>query len=76
VARPLVANPQFIEVHRLACFPSGRHDVVFDLMIHDLDVVLSLVDSDVEAIDAVGSSDRPGGHRQRRVRFKNGCTPT
>ena len=55
-ARPLVADPRFIEVHRLGVFPerSLDIDVVFDLMIHDLDVVLSLVGSEVESIDAVG----------------------
>ena len=48
-ARPLLADPRFIEVHRLGTFPerSLDIDVVFDLMIHDLDVVLSLVPSDV-----------------------------
>ena len=56
VARPLLTDPRFIEVHRLGTFPerSLDIDVVFDLMIHDLDVVLSLVGSDVESIDAVG----------------------
>src|SRR5215468_3958287 len=49
-ARPLLADPRFIEVHRLGTFPerSLDIDVVFDLMIHDLDVVLSLVNADVE----------------------------
>ena len=55
-ARPLLADPRFIEVHRLGTFPerSLDIDVVFDLMIHDLDVVLSLVQSEVESIEAVG----------------------
>ena len=55
-ARPLLADPRFIEVHRLGTFPerSLDIDVVFDLMIHDLDVLLSLVTSDVESIEAVG----------------------
>jgi predicted dehydrogenase len=55
-ARPLLVDPRFIEVHRLGTFPerSLDIDVVFDLMIHDLDVVLSLVKSEVESIDAVG----------------------
>ena len=41
-ARPLLVDPRFIEVHRLGTFPerSLDIDVVFDLMIHDLDVVL------------------------------------
>jgi predicted dehydrogenase len=42
---PLVTAPRFIEVHRLGVFPdrSLDIDVVFDLMIHDLDIVLALV---------------------------------
>ena len=53
---PLVTSPRFIEVHRLGVFPerSLDIDVVFDLMIHDLDVILSLVRSDVVSIEAVG----------------------
>jgi predicted dehydrogenase len=77
VAQPLVANPRFIEVHRLGVFPerSLDIDVVFDLMIHDLDVVLSLVDSEVESIDAVGVPVLTGrvDIANARVRFKNGC---
>ena len=77
-ARPLLVDPRFIEVHRLGAFPdrSLDIDVVFDLMIHDLDVVLSLVDSEVEAIDAVGVpvlTDRVD-IANARVRFANGCT--
>jgi predicted dehydrogenase len=77
VARPLVANPRFIEVHRLGVFPerSLDIDVVFDLMIHDLDIVLSLVDSEVESIDAVGVPVLTGrvDIANARVRFANGC---
>jgi predicted dehydrogenase len=55
-ARPLIHAPRFIEVHRLGTFPdrSLDIDVVFDLMIHDLDLVLSLVGDEVRSIDAVG----------------------
>lgn len=55
-ARAHLHAPRFIEGHRLGTFSprSLDIDVVFDLMIHDLDVVLSLVDSPVERIDAVG----------------------
>lgn len=55
-ARPLVQAPRFIEVHRLGTFPerSLDIDVVFDLMIHDLDVVIDLVGTEVESIEAVG----------------------
>ena len=76
-ARPLLTDPRFIEVHRLGTFPerSLDIDVVFDLMIHDLDVVLSLVNSDVESIDAVGVPVLTGkvDIANARLRFRNGC---
>jgi predicted dehydrogenase len=53
---PLVTSPKFIEVHRLSAFPdrSLDIDVVFDLMIHDLDVIVSMVGADVTSIEALG----------------------
>jgi len=76
-ARPLVTDPRFIEVHRLGTFPerSLDIDVVFDLMIHDLDVVLSLVDSDVESLEAVGVPviTNRVDIANARLRFANGC---
>jgi predicted dehydrogenase len=76
-ARPLLTDPRFIEVHRLGTFPerSLDIDVVFDLMIHDLDVVLSVVASEVESIDAVGVPVLTGrvDIANARVRFANGC---
>jgi predicted dehydrogenase len=76
-ARPMLTDPRFIEVHRLGTFPerSLDIDVVFDLMIHDLDVVLSLVKSEVEAIDAVGVPVLTGrvDIANARLRFANGC---
>jgi predicted dehydrogenase len=76
-ARPLLVNPRFIEVHRLGAFPerSLDIDVVFDLMIHDLDVVLSLVPSEVESIEAVGVPVLTGrvDIANARLRFANGC---
>lgn len=76
-ARPLLVDPRFIEVHRLGTFPerSLDIDVVFDLMIHDLDVVLSLVDSAVESIEAVGVPVLTGrvDIANVRLRFANGC---
>ncbi len=53
---PLVTRPMFFEVHRLSMFSprSLDVDVVLDLMIHDLDVVLSFVNSPVEEVRAVG----------------------
>jgi predicted dehydrogenase len=76
-ARALLTDPRFIEVHRLGTFPerSLDIDVVFDLMIHDLDVVLSLVQSDVESIAAVGVPVLTSrvDIANARVRFANGC---
>ena len=77
VASTLLTNPRFIEVHRLGAFPdrSLDIDVVFDLMIHDLDVVLSLVDSEVTAIEAVGVPVLTGrvDIANARLKFANGC---
>jgi len=76
-ARPMLTDPRFIEVHRLGTFPerSLDIDVVFDLMIHDLDVLLSLVDAEVESIDAVGVPVLTGkvDIANARLRFTNGC---
>jgi predicted dehydrogenase len=76
-ARPHLTDPRFIEVHRLGVFPdrSLDIDVVFDLMIHDLDVVLSIVRSDVESVDAVGVPVLTGrvDIANARLRFTNGC---
>ncbi|PYR62331.1 MAG: hypothetical protein DMF91_07320 [Acidobacteria bacterium] len=76
-ARERLTDPRFIEVHRLGTFPerSLDIDVVFDLMIHDLDVVLSLVKSDVDSIEAVGVPVLTGrvDIANARLRFANGC---
>ena len=55
-ARAHLVHPRFIEVHRLGTFPerSLDIDVVFDLMIHDLDLLLSIVDEPVVSVEAVG----------------------
>ena len=76
-ARPAVDHPRFVEVHRLGTFPerSLDIDVVFDLMIHDLDLVLSIVQSEVESIEAVGVpvlTDR-FDIANARLRFASGC---
>ena len=70
-------NPMFIEAHRLAAFnPRGTDvSVVLDLMIHDLDLILSCVHSDVEEIRATGVSilsDNPD-IANVRLQFKNGA---
>ncbi len=76
-ARPLVSAPRFVEVHRLGTFPdrSLDIDVIFDLMIHDLDVLLSLVGSDVAAVDAVGVNvlTPKVDIANARLRFESGC---
>ncbi len=77
VALPLVTKPLFIEVHRLAAFSprSLDIDVVFDVMIHDLDVVLAVVQSEPVSIEAVGVpvlSDR-SDIANARIRFESGC---
>ena len=74
---PLVTSPRFIEVHRLGVFPdrSLDIDVVFDLMIHDLDVILSLVRSEVSSIEAVGVPVLTPRYdiANARLRFESGC---
>ena len=74
---PRVSTPRFIEVHRLGAFPdrSLDIDVVFDLMIHDLDVILAMVKSDVVAIEAVGVPVLTDKFdiANARLRFANGC---
>ena len=76
VALPLAKNPRFIEVHRLGVFTARSLDidVVFDLMIHDLDVVLAMVQSEVMAIEAVGVPVLTGkvDIANARIRFKSG----
>ena len=76
-ARERLTAPRFIEVHRLGTFPdrSLDIDVVFDLMIHDLDVILSIVGSPVAAIDAVGVPVLTPkiDIANVRLRFENGC---
>lgn len=55
-AQKIVSNPMFFEVHRLGIFTprSLDIDVVYDVMIHDLDILLSLVEGDVVDLKAVG----------------------
>ncbi|HQW91833.1 MAG TPA: Gfo/Idh/MocA family oxidoreductase, partial [Ferruginibacter sp.] len=72
-----VLQPMFIEVHRLAQFnPRGTDvSVILDLMIHDIDIILSLVKSNVNSISANGvavMSDTPD-IANVRIEFDNGC---
>jgi predicted dehydrogenase len=77
IALQLVTAPRFIEVHRLSAFPdrSLDIDVVFDLMIHDLDVILAIVGPDVVSIEAVGVPVLTGKYdiANVRLRFASGC---
>jgi predicted dehydrogenase len=70
-------KPLFIESHRLAPFNPRANDVsvVLDLMIHDIDIILALVDSEVERIDASGTAVLTSGTdiANARLLFKNGC---
>lgn len=73
-----VKNPCFIESHRLGPF-SGRGaevDVVLDLMVHDIDIILSLVNSKVKQFQAVGIPilTRTLDIANARIEFENGCT--
>ncbi len=74
---PLITQPMFFEVHRLSVFTprSLDVDVVLDLMIHDLDVVLSFVESPVKEIRAVGLPILSGKVDIANVRmeFDSGC---
>lgn len=74
---PLVTSPRFIEVHRLGAFPdrSLDIDVVFDLMIHDLDVILAMVRSEVTSLEAVGVPVLTPRYdiANARLRFASGC---
>jgi predicted dehydrogenase len=76
-AKDLKLNPMFIEVHRLAQFnPRGTEvSVILDLMIHDIDVILSLVKSEVKSISASGvavMTETPD-IANVRIEFNNGC---
>lgn len=76
-AKEAINNPMFIETHRLAEFnPRGTDvPVVLDLMIHDIDIILSVVPSKVKAIHASGIaviSNSPD-IANARLEFENGC---
>jgi len=75
--QPTLTVPRFIESARLAPFKHRGTDVdvVLDLMIHDIDLILSIVRSPVVAVDAIGSSVFSGeiDIANARLRFANGC---
>lgn len=76
-ALPHVTAPKFIEVHRLSPFPerSLDIDVIFDLMIHDLDIVRAMVQSEVVDLEAVGVPVLSPRFdiANVRLRFESGC---
>lgn len=75
-----ITRPLYIEAARIAPFkPRGTDvSVILDLMIHDLDLVLALVDSQISSVDAVGAavSSVHEDIANARVRFENGCVAT
>ena len=72
-----ISRPLYIEATRIAPFkPRGADvSVILDLMIHDLDLVLAIVDSPIESVDALGAavSSPHEDIANARVRFANGC---
>ena len=72
-----LTNPRFIEAHRLSPYSNRSTDigVVLDLMIHDLEIILHLVRSPVQSIDAVGVPvlSKSEDIANARVRFESGC---
>ncbi|WP_018675571.1 Gfo/Idh/MocA family protein [Riemerella columbina] len=75
--KPYINHPMFIEIHRLAEFnPRGTDvSVVLDLMIHDLDILLSLVPSKVKNVQASGVCvvSKAPDIASARIEFENGC---
>ena len=76
-AKDKISNPMFIETHRLAQFnPRGTDvSVILDLMIHDIDVVLDLVKSEIKNISSNGISviSKSPDIANARIEFENGC---
>ena len=72
-----IINPMFIEAHRLSPYPERGTDVsvVLDLMIRDIDIILSVIDSPIRKVNANGTkviSDNPD-IVNARIEFENGC---
>ncbi|MBV8307733.1 MAG: Gfo/Idh/MocA family oxidoreductase [Gammaproteobacteria bacterium] len=76
-AEPYLRSPRFVECHRLAPYRERGTDVnvVLDLMIHDIDIVQTIVGAPIEAIDAIGTPVFSEGIdiANARIRFANGC---
>lgn len=76
-AKSYISNPMFIEIHRLAQFTIRSTDVsvIFNLMIHDIDIVLSVVKSNIKKIHASGMNVVTDATdiANARIEFDNGC---
>jgi predicted dehydrogenase len=76
-AKPYLKDPKFIEVHRLAQYnPRGTDvSVVLDLMMHDLDLILSIVKANVKKIQVSGCDlvSKTADIINARIEFENGC---
>ena len=76
-ALPILRQPRFIEVHRLSGFPerSLDIDVIFDVMIHDLDIILAVDPSGVDSVEAIGVPVLTPkiDIANARLRFASGC---
>lgn len=77
--RTIIDNPLFIEAHRLGPYDPRVKDigVVLDLMIHDIDLILQVVNSPVKSIDALGVGIYDSTKEDianARIKFENGCT--
>lgn len=72
-----LTRPRFIEAHRLSPYPGRSLDigVVMDLMIHDIEIILHLVRSPLQSVDAVGVAVLSTSEdiANARLRFENGC---
>lgn len=72
-----LTRPRFIEAHRLSPYPGRSLDigVVMDLMIHDIEIILHLVRSPVQSVDAVGVAvlSKSEDIANARIRFESGC---
>jgi predicted dehydrogenase len=75
--KELIKNPRFIECHRLSPFPKRSLDIgaVLDIMIHDIDIILGLVPSQIKRVEAVGVNVLTPFEdiANARITFKNGC---
>jgi len=76
-ARPLIDGPRFFEIHRLGVFVPRSLDVnvVLDLMIHDIDIIQTIVGSPVEQINSIGAPVFTDEEdiANARIQFENGC---